>query len=63
MDNLPPKSNQKKVLMVSRSWDSICRLQGSRSPNIPIVNSTAKICKRNGLQANANEKRTPRDLR
>ncbi|XP_037030435.1 uncharacterized protein LOC119070277 isoform X2 [Bradysia coprophila] len=50
-------ANQKKALMASRSWDSICRLQGSRSPNIPIVNSTAKICKRNGLQANANEKR------
>lgn len=47
--------------MASRSWDSICRLQGSRSPNIPIVNSTAKICKRNGLQANANEKRGQRD--
>lgn len=51
------------MLMVSRSWDSICRLKGPRSPNIPIVNSTAKICKRNGLQANSNEKRTQRDLK
>lgn len=63
MDNPPLCRNQKKALMVSRSWDSICRLQqGSRSPNIPIVNSTAKICKRNGLQqVNGNEKRTQRD--
>ncbi|KAJ6637693.1 FYVE, RhoGEF and PH domain-containing protein 5 [Pseudolycoriella hygida] len=55
-------AHQKKALMVSRSWDSICRLKGSRLPNIPIVNSTAKICKRNGLQANSKDKRiTQRD--
>lgn len=54
MDNLPqakPKSNNKKIIKASRSWDSICRSKSMKaSPNLPIAQNTARILKRNGLQ-------------